>query len=322
MERGAVDYAIKVPVQALRFWGRMRVVMSCDQENAIAALGRAVAAVRGEETVAQVGPRHDSKSQGPIETAGGRVQQRIRTLVRAVDAHYEVEVKSGDPICTWLARRASWVLTRSSVKEDGSTLCRRTKGRDYHGQIAELAATGMRKLPARAAGMMVARRPDEKRWNKRLFGQIARPIRPGRDPPGGGDVLRPMYLTKAMVARLGRAPGCPACDETAKAVTVKRGQAESAQPAASDGHAPPAPAPAAASAAAPAQPARDDGADVEIAARPKRQVSGKEEAPESKRARTIGGLPACVAPLMTCAVDSGECAAEPVNDNSGAREDA
>eukprot|EP00959_Pyramimonas_sp_CCMP1952_P255685 5340568-Pyramimonas_sp.AAC.1 len=110
-------------------------------------------------------------------------------------------------------------------------------------------------------------------------------------------------IAKRLAAKAGSRAEAP---PPARTVTGKRGQAESAQPAASDGRVLFGPAAAAASAAASAQPARDDGADVatpeadgesgelmgqepiEIAARPKRQVSRMEETLEGKKARTIG----------------------------------
>ena len=163
LEKGTVEYGIKVLVQALQYWGRKRVVMSSDQENAITALARAAAAEREDETVIQVGPRRDSKSKGPIEAAGGRVQQLIRTLVYTVNAHYKVELKPSDPISSWLARHSGWILTRFTVREDGLTPYRRLKGRDYHGQIAEFAETVMYKLAPGAAGKM------EARWEKGIW---------------------------------------------------------------------------------------------------------------------------------------------------------
>eukprot|EP00959_Pyramimonas_sp_CCMP1952_P230191 4812554-Pyramimonas_sp.AAC.1 len=50
MEKGAADCGINVLVQALQFWGRKRVVASCDQGNVITAHARAAAAARDEET--------------------------------------------------------------------------------------------------------------------------------------------------------------------------------------------------------------------------------------------------------------------------------
>ncbi|CAK0903822.1 unnamed protein product [Prorocentrum cordatum] len=255
MEKGAVDYGIKVLVQALQYWGRMRVVVSRDQENAITALARAAATARDEETVLQVGPRLDSKSKGPIQAAGGRVQQLIRALVHAVNAHHKVELKPSEPISSWLARHAGWILTRFTVREDGLTPYRRLKGRDCHGQIAEFAETAMHKLPPGAAGKMearwgkgiwlgkanvsdehmigtprgrvfarsIARRPDEKRWNHNLFIQIiCTPFDPKATLLAQGAVNRPRYLTKGILNRMGRTPGCPACDETGQCHTAER----------------------------------------------------------------------------------------------------
>ena len=50
---------------------------------------------------------------------------------------------------------------------------------------------------------------------------------------------------------------------------------------------------------------------VEIAEGAKRQVPEKEEVPESKKARAIGDLPACITPIRLCEVGVGEYAADP-----------
>ncbi|CAK0850029.1 unnamed protein product, partial [Prorocentrum cordatum] len=296
------------------------------------------------ETVMQVGPRLDSKSKGPIEAAGGGARQLVRILARTVNARYKVELKPGDPICTWLARHAGWALARFTVREDGSTPCRRIMGRGHRGQIVEFAETAMHKLPAGSAGKMearwdkgiwpgkanvsdehmigtprgsifsrsIARRPDEKRWNKHLFGQIARaPSGPKATLLAAEPVLGPRNLTKAILARLGRAPGCPACDETGQCNAAECGAGAAGrggQPAQGGG------------AGAAAREAEGENAEtmgpapIEIAARSKRQVFGKKEVPESKKARTVRSFFARVAPPTICAVDLTKCAAEPVNE--------
>ncbi|CAK0835766.1 unnamed protein product, partial [Prorocentrum cordatum] len=390
MEKGTVEYGIKVLVQALQYWGRKRMVVSSGQENAITAPARAAAAARDEETVLQVGPRFDSKSKGPIEAAGGKVQQLIRTLVYTVNARYKVELKPSEPISSCLARHAGWILTRLTVRGDGLTPHRRLEGRDYHGQIAEFAETAMHKLPPGAAGKInarwdkgiwlgkanvsdehmigtprgrvfarsIARRPGEKRWNKNLFSQIiCTPFDPKATLLARGAMNRPRYLTKGVLNRLGRTPGCPACDETgqhrtaecrarlealldaediAKGLAAQAGARAEAPPPAREAvrkqskrapaEEPGRGAAAAAAAAAVAAPsvAEDVAMDheeesvemmvqdpAEITEGVKRQVSEKEEMPEGKKARVVGGLAANIMPIELCAVDLGEYAAEP-----------
>ncbi|CAK0788952.1 unnamed protein product [Prorocentrum cordatum] len=317
--KGAVDYGIKVLVQAVQHWGRKRAVASCDQENAIT-----------------VGPRLESKSKGLIEAAGGRVQPLIRTLAHTANAHYNVELKPSEPISSWLARHAGWILTRFTVREDGLTPHRRLKGRDYHGQIAEFAETAMHKLPRGPAGKMgaswdkgiwlgkvnvsdehmigaprgrafarsIARRPDENRWNKNLFRQITcTPVDPKATLPAQEAVNRPRYLTKGSLNRLGRALGCPACDQTGQHHTTECTARLGALLGAED--------------IAKGLAAQEESAEMmvqdpaEITEGVKRQVSEKEEKPESKKARVVGGLAVNATSMELRAVDLGEYAAEP-----------
>ncbi|CAK0792935.1 unnamed protein product [Prorocentrum cordatum] len=308
MEKGAVDYGVKVLVQSLQYWGRKRVVVSSDQENAITALARAAAAARDEETVLQVGPGLDSRPKGPVEAAGGRVHQLIRTLVYTVNAHYKVELKPSEPISSWLARHAGWILTRFTVREDGLTPYRRLKGRDYHGQIAESAETVMHKLPPGTAGKM------EARWDKGIWlgkanvsdehmigtprGRVfARSI--AKRP----DEKRPRCLAEGILNRLGRAPGCPACDKTGQYHTAEFRARLEALLGAEDNDV--------------AMDHEEESVEmmvrdpVEITEGVKRQVPEKEDHPEIKKARAVGGLAVNVMPMERCVVGLGEYAAEP-----------
>ena len=107
--------------------GRKRIILSHDQEPAICAIGVSVKLARKEETAIQVGPRRDSASKGPIESAGGRAQQLLRTFVYAAEQHYNITIGPEHPLLTWLARHPGWVYTRFAVRQDGLTPYRRLK---------------------------------------------------------------------------------------------------------------------------------------------------------------------------------------------------
>ena len=242
--KGVADFPVRCVVQAMEAWGLQRCGIFSDQEPSILALAVAVKAARTAETVITSGPRKDSASKGRIENMVGMVEGLLRTIVLSLQHHYHVVFTASHPILGWVVRHTAWLLTRYAIKENGLTPYRMLRGRDYNGVIVEFAEVVLYKIPGlqpklasrwekglwlakrnstdehilgtaegTTTARTVQRRPEEHRWSKDVFKQlVATPMQPRATLDGREPEPRQKYITKAIMDRLGRTPGCAACE--------------------------------------------------------------------------------------------------------------
>ena len=135
--KGGDPYALAVATEALKFTGRTRVTIMCDQENAVKKLVDMVRESRTHETVLLNTPKASSASAGGIERANYEVEKQIRTLRSRVEQTLGQEVGLDHKLLPFLVRHAAWQLTHYQVKADGKTPYERLRGRPYNGQVGE-----------------------------------------------------------------------------------------------------------------------------------------------------------------------------------------
>ena len=108
-----------------------------DGEPARQTLMTAVKLARQEEPVVTDKTRCESKSKGLVENAHQLVQVLLRTWMTLMKKRH----CPSSPLVQRGVRQCGWSLTRHTILEDGLTPCRKLRGREYGGAIAEMGET-------------------------------------------------------------------------------------------------------------------------------------------------------------------------------------
>ena len=93
--------------------------MKTDQEFAIVSLQRAVQAIRPKEVILVNSPVGESESNGRVENAIRRVQEKARVLRHQLKDGIKQKVADSSPIMVWLVRWAAELLSKYSCGDDG-----------------------------------------------------------------------------------------------------------------------------------------------------------------------------------------------------------
>lgn len=108
-----------------------------DQENSIVALQHEVQRLRSGRTIPINSPVGESESNGRVENAIPRVQDKVRTLKAHVKGETGLDITSMDGLMSWLTRWAGELITRYSIGKDGKTAQERLKGQASTRPIAQ-----------------------------------------------------------------------------------------------------------------------------------------------------------------------------------------
>ena len=145
--KGNNAHAVNVVVEALRFTGRLKVILHTDGEPSIRALADAAAKQWNKEAQIQTAPRDSHASNGAVERCILEVSRQVRTVVHALESRYPgFKVKTTSLVYPWAVRHAAWLLTRFLIKSDGKTPYERLRGREYRGEITEFGEVSHFKL--------------------------------------------------------------------------------------------------------------------------------------------------------------------------------
>ena len=198
-------------------------------------------------------------SNGAAERAILELATQARTVTSALEHHFpEFKVMPNHKVYGWLIRHSAWLISRFLVKADGRTPYERLRGRECRDEIAEWAETVHYKVattekgkldPQSALGLWLGkslqsdehligtercrtiwRRPENKRWDRKLFDNFQEtpwqprggptavpdaPATPGLPAPGtpvGSN--RGVYITLGLQLKHGQTPDCPGCYTT------------------------------------------------------------------------------------------------------------
>ncbi len=105
----------------------------------MASLAEKVKDKREHGTILQQAPKHSSASMGAVERARWEIQAQTRTMKSQVAGAYQIaEIGDTHPVFPWIARHASWLMTRFLVKATGTTAYAAVYGEEYLREIAPI----------------------------------------------------------------------------------------------------------------------------------------------------------------------------------------
>ena len=107
-----------------------------DQEASILALQQEVQRLRTGRSIPINSPVGESESNGRVENAIRRVQDKVRTLRAQIEGEAGIKVNELSNIMSWMVRWAAELVTKHSIGKDGKTAQERLKGRASNRPIA------------------------------------------------------------------------------------------------------------------------------------------------------------------------------------------
>ena len=105
-----------------------KITFKTDQELAILALKKAIAALRMGETVPIESPIRASKCNGMMEGAVGRWQGQLRTIKHLTESKLGRIIEVGGVLFSWLITYVTGIMNKFKVGSDGRTLYERITG--------------------------------------------------------------------------------------------------------------------------------------------------------------------------------------------------
>ena len=105
-----------------------KITFKTDQEVAILALKKAVAAARLGETVPIETPVRASKCNGKMENAVGRWQAQLRTTKHFAEAMLGKRIEVGGVLFSWLIPYVTEIINKFKLGADGRTAYERITG--------------------------------------------------------------------------------------------------------------------------------------------------------------------------------------------------
>ena len=102
--------------------------MKSDNEDAIIALQKAIAAMRSGETVLIHSPVRSSQSNGRMENAVRRWQGQLRTIKHFVESRIKRKIPGDRAFFSWLVPFCAEIMNKFVVGKDGRTGYERITG--------------------------------------------------------------------------------------------------------------------------------------------------------------------------------------------------
>lgn len=130
------QYCVAVVVKILKCLGHQHSVLKTDTEPSLVALRNAV-----QLQISGLGfenaTKGESESNGPIESAVGRLQAQARTLKCALEFNYELSLPPRHPVLCWLVDYCGTLLSRFQRGPDGRTAYERSTGKTWKIKLPE-----------------------------------------------------------------------------------------------------------------------------------------------------------------------------------------
>ena len=109
----------------------VKLIIKCDQENALVDLVREIARRRkGLETVVEHSEAKDSQTNGVAERAVQSIEVLVRTMKFALEKRLRLQIASNHAIMAWIVEHAAETLNRYHVGQDGTTPYERVRGKE------------------------------------------------------------------------------------------------------------------------------------------------------------------------------------------------
>ena len=93
-------------------------MIKSDHENAIVALQHEVRRIRTAKTIPVNSPVGESESNGRVENAIKRVQDKVRTLKCYVETEAGVSLDKADDVMSWMVKWAGELISKYSAGKD------------------------------------------------------------------------------------------------------------------------------------------------------------------------------------------------------------
>ena len=106
----------------------LRVRLKTDQEPAMIKLQEAIQQLRSKEVLLVNSPFGESESNGRVENAIRRIQEKTRVLRRQLEENIKRRIPDTSPIMAWLVRWAAELLSKYSCGDDGKSPSKRMHG--------------------------------------------------------------------------------------------------------------------------------------------------------------------------------------------------
>ena len=171
--KGNVDGVADQIVKDLEMigYGTKKIIIKCDQENALVDLVKEVARKRvGVETIIEHSRAKDSQSNSVAERAVQSVEGIVRTFKLALEKRLGVQIPSSHPMMAWVVEHSAEQLNRYHVSQDGRTAYERVRGKAYKGEMHELGIHVYHRFPGKCEGGSM-----EPRWSEGVWlGKVAK----------------------------------------------------------------------------------------------------------------------------------------------------
>ncbi|CAK0882790.1 unnamed protein product [Prorocentrum cordatum] len=181
------DPSAMAVARALKFTGRARAAILCDQEGAVKKLA--------------------DNARDSIERASYEVEKQLRALWSRFEQCCNLTVDLEHKILPPMVRQAAWLLAHFQVKADGRAACERLRGRLRRGQVSEFGESVFYRGPQKASDMP---KLDDRwmlgAWLGRSLASDERYV----GTPAGARRCRGVYITLDRQIQHGGAPRCPA----------------------------------------------------------------------------------------------------------------
>ena len=121
------------------YLGYQRVILTSDQESALAKIFANINAFRGADTqtLTETFAAHDSKGDGFVERDIQTVEGQHRTLKTALESRLGGAIPMDAHIMPWLAGHAGALLNMFEPSDDGKVPVQRLRGRKMHTPLVE-----------------------------------------------------------------------------------------------------------------------------------------------------------------------------------------
>ena len=135
--KGTCEYAVRKGTDDVNnVFGYKKVIFKSDQEPSLNVVLNSIQRNAGDQVIREKSPVGESKSNGEIENAVGRVQGMYRTVRSNLESNYGHKIESNHPALVWLVRFASLLMFWYERGPDGRTPYYRIKGREFNRKLA------------------------------------------------------------------------------------------------------------------------------------------------------------------------------------------
>ena len=133
------EWSVREGLTFLKFLGYTSVVLKSDQEAALRVVMDKMRTHRGDQTqtMSELSPVGDSKSNGLVERTIQTIEGQIRTLRCAFEARVNRKLTPGGALFSWLVIHAANLINLYEVGKDGKTPYQRLRGRKLHPDLIE-----------------------------------------------------------------------------------------------------------------------------------------------------------------------------------------